>query len=91
LFKITDEAFGRDRVVIILTPAEPQSPVEDLRFLAQDAVTVMRGNGAASSGFAAQLRAAGFGTVTRGAMALDDDSGPMPAILQFDIDTRPAN
>ena len=90
LFRITDGAFGRDRVVIILSPAEPQTPVENLGFLPQEAVAVTRGTGdAAGSGFAAALRNAGFGTVTRGAMALDDDSGPAPVILQFDIDTAP--
>lgn len=91
LFRITDEAFGRDRVVVILTPASAQSPVEDLRFLAQDAIEVTRGDAARGSGFAASLRMAGFGRVTRGAVALDDDSGPAPVILQFDIDTAPAN
>ncbi len=90
LFRITDEAYGRDRVVIILTPAEPQTPVEDLRFLGQSAVEVTRGAGDAQrSGFASALRNAGFGNVTRGAVALDDSSGPAPAILQFDIDTVP--
>ncbi len=90
LFRITDKAFGRDRVVVILTPATPQSPVEDLRFLAQDAIEVTRGNAPGGSGFAASLRMAGFGTVTRGAVALEDDNGPAPVILQFDIDTAPA-
>ncbi len=91
LFRITDEAFGRDRVVIILSPAEPQSAIEDLRFLAQDAVAVTRGNGDAGSGFAGALRAAGFGTTTRGAVSLDDDTGPAPVILQYDIDTVPGS
>ncbi|WP_204112402.1 caspase family protein [Shimia biformata] len=90
LFRITDEAFGRDRVVVIISPAQPQTPVEDLRFLAQDAVAVTRGQTTGGSGFSAALQEAGFGTVTRGAMALEDDSGPAPAILQFDIDTKPA-
>lgn len=90
LFRITDEAFGRDRVVVILSPADPQSAIEDLRFLAQDAVAVTRGNGSEDgAGFAGALRAAGFGTTTRGAVSLDDDTGPAPVILQFDIDTVP--
>ncbi|MEM6276286.1 MAG: caspase family protein [Pseudomonadota bacterium] len=92
LFRITDTSFGRDRVVIILTPAEPQTPVEDLRFLAQSAVEVTRGAGdPGAKSFSAQLRNAGFGTVTRGAVSIDDNSGPAPAILQFDIDTVPGS
>ncbi|WP_238365068.1 caspase family protein [Mesobacterium pallidum] len=89
LFRVTNEGFGRDRVVIILTPAQPQSAVEDLAFLAQSAVEVTRGAGSDGSGFNATLRAAGFGTVTRGVVALDDDSGPAPVILQYDIDAVP--
>ncbi|MEX0286130.1 MAG: caspase family protein [Paracoccaceae bacterium] len=89
LFRITDEAFGRDRVIVILTPADPQSDVEDLRFLAQDAVQIVRGEADGGSEFAKALFAAGFGTTTRGAVALDDDSGATPVILQFDIDTVP--
>lgn len=89
LFRITNDKFGRDRVVVILSPAAPQSDVEDLRFLQQSAIEVTRGNGAGGSGFASALRTAGFGQVTRGAVPLDDDSGPAPVILQFDIDTVP--
>ena len=89
LFRITDEAFGRDRVVIILSPADTQTAIEDLRFLGQGAVAVVRGEGGSATSFASALYDAGFGTVTRGAVALDDDSGPEPVILQFDIDTVP--
>ena len=78
-------------MVVILTPAEPQSAVEDLRFLGQAPVEVMRGADAGASSFAASLSNAGFGQVTRGAVALDDNSGPAPAILQFDIDTVAGN
>ncbi len=91
LFKITDEAFGRDRVIIILTPVDGQDDIEDLRFLEQAPVRAMRGAGTSGSSFAESLRDAGFGVVTRGAVALDDDSGPDPVILQYEIDTRPAN
>jgi hypothetical protein len=91
LFRVTDAAFGRDRVVVILTPAAPQSDIEDLRFLAQTAVEVSRGSSDKSSSFSKALRTAGFGTVTRGAVALDDESGPAPVILQFDLDTKPVN
>jgi len=87
LFRVTDEAFGRDRVIIILSPAEPQSPVEDLKFLSQNAIETTRGGEDKSSGFSQALRNAGFGTVTRGAAAIEDDTGPTPVILQFDIDT----
>ena len=89
LLRITDDAFGRDRVILVMTPAKPQSAVEDLGFLAQDAVDLLRGN---ASPLAQALREAGFGDTTRTAVSLSeegDDSGPAPAILQFEIDTVP--
>ncbi|QYK42732.1 MAG: caspase family protein [Paracoccaceae bacterium] len=90
LLRITDDAFGRDRIVMVMTPAKPQSAVENLAYLAQDAVEVTRGGG---SGLSAALREAGFGETTRAAVSLDEeeDAGPAPMILQFDIDTVPAD
>ncbi|MEO0939338.1 MAG: caspase family protein [Pseudomonadota bacterium] len=88
LFRVTDEYFGRDRVIVILSPVEPQTPVQDLRFLAQPSVPVTRGLGPGAS-FADTLRTAGFGTVTRAVTPIDGGGGPSPAILSFDIDTVP--
>ena len=90
LLRITDEAFGRDRVILILTPAKPQSAIEDLGFLAQDALPATRGRG--DGGFAGMLAEAGFGATTRAAAPLGGGgpAGPSPAILMFDLDTRPA-
>ena len=91
LLRITDEAFGRDRVLLFMTPAQPHSAVEDFSFLAQDELPATRGTGGTS--FAQSLVEAGFGSTTRAAAPLGApaDSGPRPAIVQFDIDTRPAN
>ncbi|SPH27580.1 hypothetical protein ASD8599_04046 [Ascidiaceihabitans donghaensis] len=89
LFRVTNDTFGRDRVVVILSPAEAQSEIEDLRFLGQSAVEILRGTEEQGSDFANALRTAGFGQTTRGAVSLDEDSGPEPVILQFEIDTVP--
>lgn len=88
LLRITDAAFGRDRLVVVMTPAKPQSAVENLGFLAQDAVEVTRGG---PGGLMAALREAGFGETTRAAVSLmeEEDAGPAPTILQFDLDTVP--
>lgn len=91
LFKISDSVLGQERMVVVLTPAAPQSPVENLSFLAQDALELTRGN---VSPLDLALRDAGFGETTRGAVALDDgeaDGGPAPAILQLEVRTVPAN
>jgi len=89
LLRITDKGFGRDRVVMVITPAKPQTVVENLAFMAQDDVQSTRGT--TQSGMAGLMAQAGFGTTTRSAMALDDDEGgPGGEILQFEIDTKPA-
>jgi hypothetical protein len=88
LFKISDSVLGQERMLVIVTPAKPQSPVEDLSYLAQDAVQTTRSLG--GTGFGDALAEAGFGITTRGAVALSDDSadtGPAPAILQLDLRT----
>lgn len=88
LFRITDKAFGRDRLVLVLSPAKPQTAVENLAFLAQPALELTRGG---ASRLAVTLAEAGFGATTRSAVSLeaDDEGGPAPEILQFDLDTRP--
>jgi hypothetical protein len=87
LVRINDKAYGRDRLVLVVSPAKPRTAVEDLSFLAQDAVEVTRGG----SALASALREAGFGEATRTGVSLASDaSGPTPSILQFDIDTVPS-
>lgn len=90
LFRISDDVLGAERMVVVMTPAAPQSAVEDLSFLAQDALELTRGYG---SRLGSALRDAGFGTTTRGAIALDDDeaTGPAPGIIQIELRTVPAN
>ena len=89
LFRITDEGFGRDRVLIMLTPAERGKAVEDLSFLAQDELPSTRAFG---SRFHALMMEAGFGSTTRAATPLSNSSdGPSPALLVYDIDTVPGH
>jgi Caspase domain len=88
LFKISADVLGQERMLVVVTPAKPQSPVEDLSYLAQDALDITRSVGASSFGDA--LTEAGFGETTRGAVALSDGSeetGPSPAILQLELRT----
>ncbi len=70
LFKISDQVLGQERMLVVLTPAKPQSPVEDLSWLAQSALDSSRSLG--RSAFGDVLAEAGFGMTTRGAMPLSD-------------------
>ena len=92
LVGITDAAYGRDRLILILTPAEKHSALEDLSFLAQEALPVTRAL-RGGAGFAEALAEAGFGTTMRAATALGGrkDNGADPVMLMYDIDTRPKN
>jgi len=88
LFKISGDVLGQERMLVVVTPAKPQSPVEDLSYLAQDALDTTRAVGGTAFGDA--LTEAGFGQTTRGAMALTEDSeetGPGPAILSLELRT----
>jgi hypothetical protein len=88
LFKISADVLGQERMLVVVTPAKPQSPVEDLSYLAQDALDTTRAVG--RSAFGEALAEAGFGETTRGAVALTDeaeDAGPGPAILSLELRT----
>ncbi len=92
LFKITDTVLGQERMLVVVTPAKPQSPVEDLGYLAQDALDTTRSLG--GSAFGDALAEAGFGQTTRGAIGLTeegDDTGPSPIILQLELRTVARN
>ncbi|WP_099825180.1 caspase family protein [Oceaniglobus indicus] len=90
---ITDEAFGRDRMVVVLTPALPGADVEDLSFLEQSAIERMRAaNTTPRSDVASMLEFAGFGETTRAAVSLKSrkaPDAPAPMFLQFEFDTVP--
>jgi len=92
LFKIGDSVLGAERMVVVLTPAAPQSPVENLDFLAQGSVDYTREVSLGPQGLTAALAEAGFGTTTRAATALTEEvaSGPAPGILQLELRTVPA-
>jgi hypothetical protein len=93
LFKISDDVLGAERLVVVMTPATPQSPVENLDFLAQDALEFTRSAGLPPAGLYGAMQEAGFGQTTRSATALEDDSagGPAPGILQLELRTVPAD
>ncbi|HLQ19176.1 MAG TPA: hypothetical protein VK146_09355, partial [Tabrizicola sp.] len=88
LFKISADVLGQERMLVVVAPARPQSPVEDLSYLAQDALDVSRSVG--GSAFDEALAEAGFGQTSRGAIALTDeaeDAAPGPAILSLELRT----
>ncbi|MGH1356149.1 MAG: caspase family protein [Thalassovita sp.] len=88
---VTDEAFGRDRLLVIVSPAGKQGAVEDLAFLEQPPLERSRDLSAPPpQGLGELLDEAGFGMTTRAAVSLSSrkkKSQPAPRFLQFEIDT----
>lgn len=90
---VTDDAFGRDRLLVIVSPAGKQDEVEDLSFLEQPPLERSRDVGAAPpKGLGELLDEAGFGQTTRAAVSLSSrkkTAQAAPRFLQFEIDTVP--
>lgn len=87
---ISDKTFGRDRMLVFLTPADEQSAVEDLSFLEQDEVPTKRGG--ENSEMFGLLAEAGFGQTTRGAVSLKKKTkknDPKSRVYRLEIDTIP--
>ncbi|MDO6731332.1 caspase family protein [Marinovum sp. 2_MG-2023] len=88
---ITDSSFGRERVIVVFSPAEPHSEVEDLSFLEQAAIERTRTAAIThKSGLNSLLDEAGFGDTTRAAISLSRKKktpDPVPLFLQFELET----
>ena len=81
---ISDRAYGRDRMIVVLSPAVDGTEIEDLSFLEQDALTMARGTpdetgrdipgiidgSEAHTDLESLLGEAGFGRTTRAAVGL---------------------
>jgi len=90
LLAFTADSFGMERMIAVVTQAPPQSPVEDLGFLAQGKVpAATRSVGDGVSGFRAALNDIGMAPATRSVMSLDEEED-QGAVMMFSIETTPA-
>ena len=91
LLAFTDDSYGIERMVVVLSEAEPQTPVEDLSFLEQVGVRqahrAVGGDG--TSSFSDLLREVAAAPETRGAARLGDRAGAKGAVLIFPLETTP--
>mgnify|MGYP007079508222 FL=1 len=89
---VTDEAFGKDRLLVILSAAQDQTDVQDLSFLEQSPLQRTRSTG--QVGLVGLFDEAGFGETTRAAVSLSKrkkKSGPPPMVIQFEVETVPGD
>ncbi len=78
LFDITDASLGRERILVVTTPAAPQSAVEDLSWLEQSSLERTRGN---QSDLGGMLAEAGFASTTRAVKKRGGTGGGIAQIL----------
>lgn len=78
LFDITDVSLGRERILVVATPAAPQSAVEDLSWLEQSSLERTRGNQSELGGMLAE---AGFASTTRAVKKRGGAGGGIAQIL----------
>ncbi|MDI6027317.1 caspase family protein [Corticibacterium sp. UT-5YL-CI-8] len=88
ILEITDESFGMERIIAVLTEAPPLSEVEDLKFLEQDGVLPAT-RGVSQASFGELLDDIGLAPSTRSAAKLGDKNKAGGAVMIFPIETRP--
>jgi hypothetical protein len=91
LLAFTDESFGLERMVAVLTEAPPGSETEDLSFLEQGKVPPATRAAGEPSGFSSILNQIAEVPATRGAAAfkVNDGGGPKGGVMIFGVETQP--
>lgn len=90
LLAFTDTSFGVERMVVVLSEAAPQTPVEDLSFLEQVGVRQQtRAAGAGPGGFSDLLRDVAGAPATRGAARIGDSSRAKGSVMIFPMENVP--
>lgn len=92
LFRISDETFGRERVVVALAEAEGMTPVLNLGFLASEGVQTrgLGGTRGVASGLRGLVQDVADAPMTRSAMAMGDEAERgREALMVFSLDVLP--
>lgn len=91
LLAFNGDSYGMERMVVVLSEAAPQTPVEDLSFLAQVGVrNQMRAAGVGSASFGDLLRDVANAPATRGAARIGEKAaGARGAVMIFPMENRP--
>lgn len=89
LLQFNDDSYGVERMVVVLTEAKPQTPLQDLSFLAQEGVRQMTRSAGHPGGFEGLLQDIGSAPATRGAMRLGHSSEAKGALLIYPVENLP--
>lgn len=95
IIEFDDTSFGRERLMVIVTAAEPQSNPLDLSFLEQTGVRAIGRGPAAMSGFGAMIEAMAGAETTRGGASLAArraaQRGQRGAVYVYSVDNVPVS
>jgi len=90
LLAFTDTSYGIERMVVVLSEAQPQTPVEDLSFLEQIGVRMAtRAAGIGVASFSDLLKDVAGAPATRGAARIGEKAGNKGAVMIFPMETTP--
>lgn len=91
LLAFTDESFGMERMIAVLTEAPAGSETEDLSFLEQGKVPPATRAAGQPSAFSSMLTQIADVPSTRGAAAfkVNDGGGPKGGVMIFGVETQP--
>ena len=90
LLALNGSSFGMERMVVVLSEAAPQTPVEDLAFLEQVGTREMtRSAGSGAAGFSDLLRDVAGAPATRGAARIGGKTGAKGAVMIFPMENTP--
>lgn len=89
LLAFTDSSFGIERMIVVLSEAKPQTPVEDLSFLQQIGVRAVSPAGGGNAGFGDLLRDIAAAPETRSAARIGQTSAARGGVMIFSMETMP--
>lgn len=90
LLAFNGDSYGMERMVVVLSEAAPQTPVEELSFLEQVGLRQRtRAAGIGSASFSDLLRDVANAPATRGAARIGEKTGARGAVLIFPMENRP--
>ena len=91
VLEFSDESFGMERMIAVLTEVTAQKELEDLSYLAQDGVPQKMRDVNSPAGFSDMLLDIGLAPATRSAKKFGDKSGSSGSVMIYQIETvRPA-
>jgi hypothetical protein len=89
VLELSDDSFGMERMIVVLTEAPPMSEIEDLSFLEQGGVPAATRAVGATGDFSGLLTDIGLAPETRSAKKIGDKGGQKGSVMIFPMENLP--